>query len=56
MQPDGKPKLEAYARISPGKRYRQQTRPGAVWLLQDLDQNSRGYFIVGDRPARADVR
>jgi hypothetical protein len=55
MQPDGKPKPEAYASISPGERTRQKTRPGAVWLLQDVDQNPRGYFIVGDRAARADV-
>jgi len=42
-----------YAEIAPGKRYRQQTRPGAVWMIADAKRRTLGYFRVGDRTARA---
>ena len=47
-----------YAMIAPGKYKFQQTRPGAVWMIADTQKkNGRplGYFIVGDRTARAVV-
>ena len=47
-----------YAVIAPGKYYRQQTRPGAVWMIAKADSNDSpalGYFTVGDRAARAVV-
>ena len=51
---DGNPK--SYATIRSGKRKRQQTRPGAVWLIRDKkSQQPLGYFIVDDRTARAIV-
>ena len=42
--------------VAPGKYYRQQTRPGAVWMITRADSNDSpaiGYFTVGDRAARA---
>jgi arylsulfatase A-like enzyme len=42
-----------YADISPGKQQRQQTRPGAVWMIADADEKPLGYFRVGDRTAKA---
>jgi len=45
-----------YAVIAPGKYYRQQTRPGAVWMITRAESNDSpaiGYFTVGDRAARA---
>ena len=45
-----------YALIAPGKYYRQQTRPGAVWMITRAESNDSpaiGYFEVGDRAARA---
>ncbi|MEO2021943.1 MAG: sulfatase-like hydrolase/transferase [Pirellulaceae bacterium] len=45
-----------YALIAPGKYYRQQTRPGAVWMIagaESNDSSALGYFTVGDRAARA---
>ena len=45
-----------YAVIATGAQYSQQTRPGAVWMIADgKSGNSRGYFEVGDRAARAIV-
>lgn len=47
-----------YALIAPGKYYRQQTRPGAVWMITRAESNDSpgiGYFEVGDRAARAVV-
>ena len=51
MDRDGKP--VPYGGISPGKWKRQQTRPGAVWLIRDADDNPLGHFPVGDRKSRA---
>ena len=47
----GTPKL--YAEIEAGRRKRQQTRPGAVWMITDEKEKPLGHFIVGDRTARA---
>jgi arylsulfatase A-like enzyme len=47
---------KSYATIAAGKQQRQSTRPGAVWMIADgKSGNSRGYFEVGDRAARAIV-
>ncbi|MHC4880179.1 MAG: sulfatase-like hydrolase/transferase, partial [Planctomycetota bacterium] len=53
MNLSGKPKL--YGGIEPGKRRRQQTRPGAVWLITDENDKPLGHFIIGDRAAQAIV-
>ena len=50
-----KGELVPYAGIAPGKSKRQQTRPGAVWVIQDAKGTQFGYFSVGDRKARAVV-
>ena len=50
----GKP----YVVIAHGAQYRQQTRPGAVWMIAEADSKTGeklGYFEVGDRAARAVV-
>ncbi len=46
-----------YASIAPGGQHRQQTRPGAVWMITGAEGDSRkpGFFEVGDRAARAVV-
>ena len=51
MDRKGKPK--SYGQIASGGRKRQQTRPGAVWMLADQDDDPLGYFAVGDRSSRA---
>jgi arylsulfatase A-like enzyme len=51
MDRSGKPK--SYGMIDAGKRKRQQTRPGAVWMIADADHQSLGHFIVDDRMAQA---
>lgn len=53
MDREGNPK--PYGGIEPGQRKRQQTRPGAVWLITNLAGVPLGYFEVGDRAARAVV-
>ena len=53
MDRTGMPKL--YGTIEPGKRKRQQTRPGAVWLIADEADQPLGYFRIGDRTARGDI-
>ncbi|MEM8736527.1 MAG: iduronate-2-sulfatase, partial [Planctomycetota bacterium] len=30
-----------------------QTRPGAVWMITDINESPLGYFVVGDRTAHA---
>ncbi len=38
------------------KMKRQQTRPGAVWMVATPNEEQRlGHFVVGDRAARAVV-
>ena len=53
MSRSGEKKL--YATIAPGKRKRQQTRPGAVWAITSTRGDALGFFRVGDRSARAEV-
>ena len=51
---NGAPK--SYGRIASGGQKRQQTRPGAVWMIQDVEsQRPLGHFEIGDRTARAIV-
>ena len=42
-----------YGAIGPGKKKRQQTRPGAVWQITDTSDQPLGHFVVGDRSAQA---
>ena len=52
MSPNGTPR--SYGEIAPGGRKSQQTRPGAVWMVQDPNtEQPLGYFIIGDRTAQA---
>ncbi len=51
MDRQGQPKL--YAEIAAGDRRRQQTRPGAVWLITDSADQPLGHFVVDDRTAQA---
>lgn len=53
MDREGGSKL--YAEIEPGDRKRQQTRPGAVWMCANTRDQPLGYFVVGDRTARAEI-
>lgn len=53
MDRSGKPK--SYGGIDAGKRKRQQTRPGAVWLVTDPDDKPLGHFVIGDRKAQAQI-
>lgn len=50
----GQPK--SYGLVKAGKTRAQQTRPGAVWMIHAAEgSSSSGYFVVGDRAARAEV-
>jgi arylsulfatase A-like enzyme len=51
MDRKGQPK--PYGAIAAGKRKRQNTRPGAVWLITDASDQPLGHFTVGDRRAQA---
>lgn len=51
MSPQGKTK--SYGQIESGKRKRQQTRPGAVWMIASPLNGPIGYFRVDDRTAQA---
>ena len=51
MDRTGKPK--PYGGIASGKRKRQKTRPGAVWLITDQSDRPLGHFTIGDRSAQA---
>lgn len=53
MDRSGKPR--PYGGIEAGKRKRQQTRPGAVWLITDPEDRPLGHFVVGDRKAHAQI-
>lgn len=53
MDRNGKPK--PYGGIEAGERKRQQTRPGAVWLITDSDNRPLGHFVIGDRKAQAPI-
>lgn len=48
--------LRKYGSIAPGRQKRQQTRPGAVWAVRSGAGQLHGYFVVGDRRARAEIR
>ena len=51
---NGSPK--SYGQIASGMRKQQQTRPGAVWMIQDSESAQHlGYFVVDDRTAQAIV-
>jgi len=48
MSSDNTPK--SYGIIEPGSRKEQQTRPGAVWMIQDTQTSKPlGHFVVGDQ-------
>ena len=47
----GRPK--SYGTLEAGWRKPYSTRPGAVWLIADSNENPLGYFVVGDRGAQA---
>lgn len=47
---------KSYGPIAAGNQRRQQTRPGAVWLIVDQNGKPLGYFPVGDRSAKAIIR
>ena len=51
MDRQGKPK--PYGGIESGGQKRQQTRPGAVWMIADPEDKPLGHFAVGDRSSRA---
>ena len=56
MSRDGSSKF--YGSIAPGGQQRQQTRPGAIWMVADATEGKNrplGFFEVGDRAARAVV-
>ena len=56
MDRDGGSKF--YGAIAPGGQQRQQTRPGAIWMITDAAEGKSrplGFFEVEDRPARAVV-
>jgi hypothetical protein len=52
MDQKGKPK--SYGTIAAGRKKSQQTRPGAVWMIQPMKSGKeRGHFVIGDRKAKA---
>ncbi len=52
---DRQGKRKPYGTLEAGWRKPQQTRPGAVWLVTDADDQPLGHFVVGDRTALAVV-
>ena len=52
---DQQGKRKSYGTLEAGWRKPQKTRPGAVWLITDADDNPLGHFEVGDRTAKAVV-
>lgn len=48
-----KGELISYGGIAAGESKRQQTRPGAVWVIRSGSGEPIGHFVVGDRAARA---
>ena len=50
---DRQGKAKPYGAVASGKRKRQRTRPGAVWLITDQSDQPLGHFVVGDRTAQA---
>lgn len=52
---DRQGKRKSRGTMEAGWRKPLKTRPGAVWLITDADENPLGYFVVGDRTAHAIV-
>ncbi len=52
---DRRGKRKPYGTLQSGWRKPYKTRPGAVWLITDADENPLGHFVVGDRTAHAIV-
>ena len=50
---DAKGQPHTYGLITHNEPKRQNTRPGAVWMIADTLGNPLGHFTVGDRSARA---
>jgi len=50
---DKKGNRKPYGTLESGWRKPYQTRPGAVWLITDINGMPLGHFIVGDRAAKA---
>lgn len=48
-------KRKPYGVLQAGWQKPQSTRPGAVWLITDLNDKALGHFIVGDRSAKATI-
>jgi arylsulfatase A-like enzyme len=53
MAPDGS--RTSFGTLLPGDRKEQKTRPGAVWLICNQRDTPIGYFVIGDRRAKAVV-
>ena len=53
VSPSGKP--NSYGMLSTNTPKRQNTRPGAVWMIADAEGRQLGFFKVGDRGGRAIV-
>ena len=51
MSREGVPKF--YAELKQDQPHRQQTRPGAVWAIQNQEGETEGYFRIDDRSAKA---
>ena len=51
MSGDGK--RQSYGVLETGWSKPNQTHPGSVWVITDLDSKPLGYFTVGDEPAHA---
>lgn len=46
---------KSYGTLESSWRKPLKTRPGAVWLITDAEEDALGYFVVGDRTAHAIV-
>ncbi len=52
MDREGQPK--SYGSIGAGQTKTQQTRPGAVWSIGNIESDQKlGHFVIGDRTAQA---
>ncbi len=51
ISPEGQSK--SYGTIAAGQTKSQQTRPGAVWMIESATHSMLGYFVVGDRTSQA---
>ncbi len=48
-------KQKSFGTLETGGRQPFKTRPGAIWLITDAEDNELGHFVVGDRSAHAIV-